>query len=167
MLAVEEYPAERRMSTPMLVFQYPRYSGPLANILLDRKTSSIEVRFSRSLHHRYSSTSRFLRYPNFVPRWRHFAGIWPQSRKFDPDFLGPCGAQGGEANIVRYARMFPIRVPNAWIVRFSGGPQSRTNLGYPLFLASTPPPFNLPKVTNGSSRLHNLNDISLRDGQGL
>ena len=99
--SVEEYPAERRPSTPMLVFQYPSYSGPLANIVLDRKTLSIEQFFSRNLHHRYSSTSRFFWYPNFVARWRHFAGIWPQSWKFDPDFLGPYGAQGGLADIVR------------------------------------------------------------------
>jgi len=98
---VEEYPAERRISTPMLVFASTRYTGPLANTDLDRKTSSKMPLFSRHSHHRYSSTSRFSRYPNFVPRWRHCAGILPQSRKFDPDFLGPYGAQVGVADKVR------------------------------------------------------------------
>jgi len=63
--------------------------------------------------------------------------------------------------------MFPIRGPNAWIVNFTGGPQSRANRGYPLFLASTPPPFNLPKVTNGSPYLRDLDDISLGEAWGL
>ena len=49
----------RIASTPMLVYQGTRYSGPLANILLDGKTSSIEQLFSRNLHHRYSSMSCF------------------------------------------------------------------------------------------------------------